>query len=34
MKPRQLAKLLETIVRKVVREEFKSMLNESKKTKG
>jgi hypothetical protein len=31
MKPRQLAKLLETIVRKVVREEFKSMLNESKK---
>tara|TARA_R110001592_G_scaffold87117_5_gene257330 strand:- start:59974 stop:60498 length:525 start_codon:yes stop_codon:yes gene_type:complete len=30
MKTRQLAKLLETIVRKVVREEFKSLLNESK----
>jgi len=30
MKPRQIAKLLESIVRKVVREEFKSLLNESK----
>lgn len=33
MKPRQLAKLVETIVRKVVREELKSMLNESQKPK-
>ena len=30
MKPRQLAKLIEGVVRKVVREEFKSLLNESK----
>jgi hypothetical protein len=33
MKTRQLAKLLETIVRKVVREEFKSLLNESTEQK-